>query len=297
MASSPLTQWDRLVRYVSARDGQVRYGEPIVSGDKNVDIDDLAQKGGLKVKVLEGASPLDAAPTGAEDEVGRLLGPLTPADVKVVRCVGLNYRTHILETGFELPKNPTVFFKTGQAVSDTRSPVPIPRLAQDTCDYEGELTLVIGRDCKNVTPDRALDYVAAYTAGNDVSCRSWQMEKDKAGSAPQWSFSKTFDKYAPLGPCLVAGRKLGDGSGLEMKVYVNGELRQHTNTSDLCFGVRELVAFLSTGQTLEKGTLIMTGTPGGVGLGFKPPRYLKHGDEVVVEIEGIGKLVNTMEFE
>ncbi|RMX80692.1 hypothetical protein D0869_07367 [Hortaea werneckii] len=291
-----VTKWDRLIRYVSAKDGKTRYGDPIVSGE-NPDIDDLAQKGGLKVKVLEGATPIAAAPTGEEDDVKTLLGPLTPKDVPIVRCTGLNYKTHILETGFDLPKNPTLFIKSGEAVADTRQPVPIPKLGQAQCDYEGELTIVIGKDCKNVSEVDALDYVAGYVSGNDVSCRDWQMEKDKAGMMPQWSFSKTFDKYAPLGPCIVSSKVLGDGGNLGMKVYVNGELRQDTNTSDLCFGVRKLVSFFSTGQTLAAGSLIMTGTPGGVGLGFKPPKWLKDGDEVVVDIEKVGKLVNTMKFE
>jgi 2-keto-4-pentenoate hydratase/2-oxohepta-3-ene-1,7-dioic acid hydratase in catechol pathway len=157
--------------------------------------------------------------------------------------------------------------------------------------------VVIGKDAKNVSEDEALDYVAGYVSGNDVSCRDWQMEKDKAGMMPQWSFSKGFDKYAPLGPAIVSTKILRDASGLSLNTIVNGEVRQSTNTSDLCFGVKKLVSFLSTGQTLEKGSLIMTGTPGGVGIGYKPPKYLKDGDEVVVEIEGIGKLVNTMKFE
>ncbi|KAF7195913.1 Fumarylacetoacetate hydrolase domain-containing protein 2-like [Pseudocercospora fuligena] len=292
-----ITAWDRLIRYISAKDNQIRYGEPIVSGDKP-DIDDLAQKGGLKVKILEGPTPIEAKPTGQEDEVKQLLGPLTPKDVPSVRCIGLNYKTHILETGFDLPKNPTLFYKSSQTVSDTRSPTPIPKLGQTHLDYEGELTIVIGKDCKNISEDKALDYVAGYVSGNDVSCRDWQMEKDKAGMMPQWGFSKSFDKYAPLGPAIVSTKLLGDASGLRLKTYVNGELRQDSDTSDLCFGVRKLVSFLSTGQTLAAGTIIMTGTPGGVGIGMKPePKYLKDGDEVVVEIEGIGKVVNVMRFE
>ncbi|KAK3673336.1 hypothetical protein LTR78_006882 [Recurvomyces mirabilis] len=289
-----LTKWDRLIRYVS-KDGSIKHGEPIVDG--KADIDDLAQKGSLKVKVLEGSDFVSMAPTGQEDEVKELLGPLAPKDVAVIRCTGLNYKTHILETGFDLPVNPTLFFKTSQAVADTRKPTPIPKLGQPQCDYEGELTIVIGKDCKNVSEDQALEYVAGYVSSNDVSCRDWQMEKDKAGMMPQWSFSKTFDKYAPLGPAIVSTKVLGDAGGLAMKTYVNGELRQDTNTSDLCFGVKKLVSFFSTGQTLEKGTLIMTGTPGGVGFGMKPPKWLKDGDEVVVEIEGIGKVVNKMQFE
>lgn len=197
----------------------------------------------------------------------------------------------------DVPVNPTLFMKPGQSVSDTRRPVPIPKLGQPQCDYEGELTIVIGKPCKNVSEADALDYVAGYTASNDVSCRDWQMEKDKAGGMPQWCFSKSFDKYAPLGPAIVSTRLLGDASGLKLQTRVNGEVRQDTSTSDLCFGVRKLVSFLSTGQTLDTGSLIMTGTPGGVGLGFKPPKWLKDGDEVAVEIEGIGKVVNVMEFE
>ncbi|KAM0708650.1 hypothetical protein Q7P35_005302 [Cladosporium inversicolor] len=293
---APVTAWKRLIRYVSAKDGSIKYGEPIVSEDKP-DIDALAQKGGLKVKVLEGESFLLAKPTGEEDEVKQLLGPLTPKDVPIVRCVGLNYRTHILETGFDIPANPTLFVKPSHTVADTRSPVPIPPLGQPKCDYEGELTIVIGKDAKNVSEADALSYVAGYTTGNDVSCRDWQMDKDKAGMMPQWSFSKSFDKYAPLGPCIASTELLGDASGLALRTYVNGEKRQVSDTGDLVFGVRKLVSFLSTGQTLQAGSLIMTGTPGGVGFGMKPPVWLKDGDEVVVEIEGIGKVVNVMKFE
>ena len=203
----------------------------------------------------------------------------------------------VLETGFDLPSNPTMFVKHGPAIGDTRAPVPIPKLGQPKCDYEGELTVVIGKDCKNVSEDEALDYVAGYVSGNDVSCRDWQMDKDKAGMMPQWSFSKSFDNYAPVGPCIVSTKLLGDGGGLRLKTFVNGEERQNSDTSDLCFGVKQLVSFFSQGQTLQAGSCIMTGTPGGVGIGMKPePKYLKDGDEVVVEIEGIGKVVNTMKF-
>lgn len=156
---------------------------------------------------------------------------------------------------------------------------------------------MIGKDCKNVSEDEALDYVAGYMSGNDVSCRDWQMEKDKAGMMPQWSFSKSFDKYCPLGPCIVSPKVLKDGGGLDLKTFVNGELRQTTNTADLCFGVKAIIAFCSQGQTLQAGSCIMTGTPGGVALAMKPPQWLKDGDEVIVEIEGIGKVVNTMKFE
>jgi 2-keto-4-pentenoate hydratase/2-oxohepta-3-ene-1,7-dioic acid hydratase in catechol pathway len=156
---------------------------------------------------------------------------------------------------------------------------------------------LIGKDAKNVSEDDALDYVAAYTAGNDVSARDWQREPGKAGPVPQWSFSKSFDQYAPLGPALVSTSVLGAADSQSLKTFVNGEVRQSGDTSDLCFGVKALVAFCSQGQTLQAGSLIMTGTPGGVGLFMKPQGFLKDGDEVVVEIGGIGKVVNRMHFE
>lgn len=182
-------------------------------------------------------------------------------------------------------------------MADHNEDIPIPVIAQSQCDYEGELVFVIGKDAKNVCEEDALDYVAAYTVGNDVSARDWQREADKAGPVPQWTFSKSFDKYAPVGPGLVSSKVLGDAGSLELKTIVNGEVRQHSHTSDLCFGVRKLVAFCSQGQTLQRGTLVMTGTPGGVGLFMKPPVFLKDGDVVDVEIEKIGKLTNRIVFE
>lgn len=203
----------------------------------------------------------------------------------------------VMETGRPLPTCPTVFTKPGPSVADHAEDIPIPAIAQSQCDYEGELVVLIGKEGKNISEDDALDYVGAYTAGNDVSARDWQREADKAGPVPQWTFSKSFDKYAPLGPCLVATHVLGAADNLSLRTLVNGEIRQESNTSDLCFGVRQLVAFCSQGQTLQKGSLIMTGTPGGVGLFMKPPSFLRHGDEVAVEFSGIGRLTNRMVFE
>jgi 2-keto-4-pentenoate hydratase/2-oxohepta-3-ene-1,7-dioic acid hydratase in catechol pathway len=202
----------------------------------------------------------------------------------------------VLETGRPLPTCPTVFTKPSPTVADHLEDIPIPKIAQTQCDYEGELTILIGADAKDVSEEDALDYVAAYTVGNDVSARDWQREAGKAGPVPQWSFSKSFDKYAPLGPCLVARSVLGAADSLPLSTLVNGEVRQEGNTADLCFGVRPLVAFCSQGQTLQKGSLIMTGTPGGVGLFMEPQGFLKHGDVVDVEIGGIGRLSNKMVF-
>lgn len=148
--------WTRLIRYISAQDGATRLGDPIVPSDqKHPDIDALALAGGLKVKVLQTGTnhPVHATPTDQEDVVKTLLGPLTPQDVPIVRCVGLNYKTHILETGFDLPENPTLFIKSPMTVADTRQPTPIPKLGQLQLDYEGELTIVIGKDAKNVSEE------------------------------------------------------------------------------------------------------------------------------------------------
>lgn len=132
---------------------------------------------------------------------------------------------------------------------------------------------------------------------NDVSARKWQREKAYAGGVPQFCFSKGFDKYAPLGPAIVSQKTVGDAGQLRLQTRVNGELRQDTNTNDLIFGIPEIISFISQGTTLQKGTLIMTGTPSGVGMGMSPPVYLKDGDVVEVEIEKLGTLVNTIKFE
>ncbi|KIM94686.1 hypothetical protein OIDMADRAFT_34699 [Oidiodendron maius Zn] len=288
--------WTRLVRYVPEGGDGIRYGEPILSNSTE-DIVSLAETSRLQVKVCDGNDPFTAKPTERVETVKKLLGPLDQKEVAIIRCIGLNYKTHILETGRPLPTFPTIFFKPSTAVAGPEEDISIPKIAQQQCDYEGELTIVIRQDAKNVSEADALDYVAGYTVGNDVSARDWQREVDKAGPIPQWSFSKSFDKYAPIGPCLVSTRLLGDASNLTLKTFVNGEMRQDTNTSDLCFGVRKLVAFCSQGQTLQKGSLIMTGTAGGVGLFMKPPKFLRHGDVVCIEIDQIGKVRNRIVFE
>ncbi|KAH7069575.1 hypothetical protein BKA63DRAFT_476372 [Paraphoma chrysanthemicola] len=296
--SSKIVEWDRLVRYIPEGEGShVRYGEPLIDEKDADNVAQLAEAGKLQVRVLEGDDALSAKRTDKTEKAGKLLGPLRQSEVPIIRCIGLNYTTHILETGRALPTCPTVFTKPGPAVADHGEPIPIPRIAQSQCDYEGELVVVIGKDAKNVAEGNALEYVAAYTAGNDVSARDWQREAGKAGPVPQWSFSKSFDKYAPLGPCLVASHILGNADKQSLKTIVNGDVRQNSNTSDLCFDVQKLVAFCSQGQTLQRGSLIMTGTPGGVALFMKPQAFLQDGDEVAVEIGGIGRVSNRMAFE
>lgn len=157
---------------------------------------------------------------------------------------------------------------------------------------------MIGKTGKNITKDDALNHVAGYVVSNDVSARTWQRNPAFAGPVPQWDFSKGFDKYAPLGPMLVSPKVLKGANGLRLQTWVNGELRQDSDTSDLLFGVKEIIAFISQGTTLQQGTVIMTGTPAGVAMGMKPtPRYLANGDIVKVRIEGLGSVENKMIWE
>ena len=158
-------------------------------------------------------------------------------------------------------------------------------------------TIVIGKAGKNIPIDKVHEYIAGYVTSNDVSARKWQREKAYAGGVPQFCFSKGFDKYAPLGPAIVSQATVGDAGQLRLQTRVNGELRQDTNTNDLIFNIPQIISFISQGTTLQKGSLVMTGTPSGVGMGMSPPRYLKDGDKVEVEIEKLGTLYNTIKFE
>lgn len=219
---------------------------------------------------------------------GPLLAPVEPA---TIFGIGLNYRKHAEELGLPLAERPLVFMKSGNTVQHPGGVIEIPRtLVSEAVDYEGELAVVIGKKCKNATRENALECVLGYTAANDVSARDWQF---KLG-AGQFCQGKSFDTFCPLGPVLVTMDELGDAGGLKLITTVNGEVRQSGNTSDLIFDVRELIVFLSASKTLLPGTVILTGTPGGAGHTMKPPVYLKSGDKVAVEIEGIGALMNTV---
>jgi 2-keto-4-pentenoate hydratase/2-oxohepta-3-ene-1,7-dioic acid hydratase in catechol pathway len=173
----------------------------------------------------------------------------------------------------------------------------IPKLAQnDQADYEGELCFVISRDALNVSESDAYSYIGGYMAGNDVSSRKLQRDPKLAGTVPQWNFSKGFDGYAPVGPAIVSTRVIEDPAKLWLKTQVNGDVRQSETIGDLCFKVPYLVAYCSQGTTLKKGTVVMTGTPAGVGYAMKEPQFLKPGDVVEVNVSQVGTLRNTVEF-
>ena len=214
---------------------------------------------------------------------------LTPIDFRCIYAIGLNYREHAKETGLEIPKYPMVFMKAPTAAQNPGDPIVIPRfLRSDKVDFEGELGLVIGRPCKNVEPEEALSYVLGYVCANDVSARDWQ--KEKGGG--QFCRGKTFDTFCPVGPCLTTADEIPDPSNLTVRSFVNDQKMQESGTDDMIFDVPTLISFLSGSTTLLPGTLILTGTPSGVGEARDPQRYLVPGDEVTVEIDGVGILSN-----
>ena len=204
-----------------------------------------------------------------------------------VLAVGLNYADHVAESGLEAPKVPMIFNKQSTAVSGPRDPFHLPRVS-DRLDYEGELGFVIGRRCRHVPKDRAAEVIAGYTIVNDVSVRDWQLR------VPTFTMGKSFDTHCPCGPWIATPDEVGDPHTLGLRTWVNGELRQDSNTKHLIFDCFDLVEHLSTAFTLEPGDLIATGTPGGVGAVSRPPRYLKAGDVVRIAIERIGELENAV---
>ncbi len=224
-------------------------------------------------------------------QIDKLLAPIVPP---AILCIGLNYRQHAAETGAKIPDVPILFIKNPNALQNPNDPILLPRhLRSDEVDYEGELAVVISKECKNVSRERALDYVLGYTCGNDVSARDWQ----KKWGGGQWSRGKSFDTFAPLGPCLVTPDEIPNPNALDIKTLVNGEIVQNCNTSDMIFDVPTLIEFLSGSTTLLPGTVILTGTPHGVGMAQTPPRWLQDGDVVTIEIEKIGALTNPVQNE
>jgi 2-keto-4-pentenoate hydratase/2-oxohepta-3-ene-1,7-dioic acid hydratase in catechol pathway len=201
----------------------------------------------------------------------------------------LNYRKHAAESKAPIPEHPVLFMKSISSVQNPGDDIVLPRhLKSQEVDYECELAVVIGKACKNVSRANALDYVLGYTCANDVSARDWQL---KFGGG-QWCRGKTFDTFAPLGPCLVLKDEIPDPNKLRIQTVLNGSVMQDWNTDDMIFDVPALIEFLSGDTTLLPGTVILTGTPHGIGAARKPPVFLKDGDVVTIEIEKIGSLTN-----
>ncbi|WP_186578569.1 fumarylacetoacetate hydrolase family protein [Aquibacillus kalidii] len=216
-----------------------------------------------------------------------ILGPPVPNPSKII-CVGKNYADHVAEMKSDIPEYPVLFAKFNNALIGPDDSI-MKSYITDKLDYEAELAVVIGKEASSVSEEQALEYVAGYSIGNDVSARDLQKR------TPQWLQGKSLDKSTPIGPWLVTKEELVDPSKLNVKSFVNGQLRQSSNTKHLIFNVPYLVAFISNIMTLNPGDIILTGTPDGVGFAMKPPQFLKDGDIVKLEIEGIGVLENRVE--
>ncbi|KAM0786098.1 hypothetical protein ACM66B_006909 [Microbotryomycetes sp. NB124-2] len=292
-----MSTWSRIVRYQSKTDpsGSPRIGEPI---DSQLDVGKAIYDGQtVTVKRFSGNSILNAGEvTNDVDEVHKVLSPLSELEVGSIRCIGLNYKKHAAEASMPEPKEPVLFIKPSTALTGTgphhKIVVPKHTIDSDSADYESELAVIIGKECKNVSEQDAMDYVLGYTASNDVSSRTAQFANS------QWCYSKGFDTACPTGPVVVSKLSIKDYTRLEMKGIKNGKVLQQTKLDDLIFSIPKLVSFLSQGTTLKPGTLILTGTPHGIGLFYEPKETLKDGDLFTVEISGgIGSLINEVEFE
>lgn len=288
--------FQRLVRFVPKGDeSQILIGEPV---DANVDVGVATRKGeDVSVRVYNGSSVLAAGePTDRVEVIGRVLSPLARKEVGTIRCIGLNYKKHAEEAGMTIPEIPTLFLKPDTCLADPwPAPTIIPKhtIETDSADYESELAVVLSREAKNVSEADALDYVLGYTACNDISSRAAQFAQT------QWCYSKGFDGACPLGPVLVSKEAIPDAGALKMRGLKNGRVLQESPLTDLIFSVAQVVSFCSQGTTLQAGTVIITGTPAGVGFAKKPNKEVLHdGDEFVVEIlPHIGSLYNVMKNE
>ncbi len=241
----------------------------------------LAMEGGL----ARARSAFQAGLEKGEFVEGRLLAPI-PRPGKVI-CIGLNYLDHAKESGVDAPAEPVCFSKFSSAVIGPESAIELPPTSQKV-DYEAELVVVIGKAGRDIPLEKAQDHVAGYLNGNDVSARDWQLGRPGG----QWLLGKTPDTFAPLGPYLVTADEIPDPESLAVQLRLNGETMQNSNTNQLIFGIDRLIAHLSALVTLSPGDVIYTGTPPGVGMARKPPVFLKPGDIVEVEIEGLGVLKN-----
>jgi 2-keto-4-pentenoate hydratase/2-oxohepta-3-ene-1,7-dioic acid hydratase in catechol pathway len=230
--------------------------------------------------------------TSERAQIAKLLAPIVPTQIL---CIGLNYRQHAEETKAKIPERPILFVKGINTLQHPGDPILIPQhLRSDEVDYECELAVVIGKPCKNVTRATALSYVLGYTCANDVSARDHQI---KLGGG-QWCRGKFFDTFAPLGPRLVTTDEIPNPNALAISTTLNGERVQGSNTSDMIFDVPAIIEYLSGSTTLIPGTVILTGTPQGVGMATKPsPRWLRPGDTCTIEIEKIGALTNPVALE
>ena len=271
---------------------QGRTGIGVVADESIVDLAAAAPElpGEMVAFLGAGREALDVARKAVAGKAGRIALSALKLEAPIARppeflAIGLNYADHVAETGRDKPSFPMFFNKQATCVVGPNDPIHLPR-ASKALDYEGELGFVIGRRCRHVPRDRAHEVIAGYLIVDDVSVRDWQMR------APTMTLGKSFDTHGPIGPWIVTPDEIGDPHALDLKTFVNGEMRQHSNTRHLIFDCFAQVETLSTVFTLLPGTIVSTGTPGGVAAAMKPPKWLVAGDVVRIEIEKIGKLEN-----
>ncbi|EWY41641.1 hypothetical protein N825_24155 [Skermanella stibiiresistens SB22] len=288
---------------MGARDGQgkVALVDPVagtawpvdaILGERVAGMVDLIERyGDLKARIRPTGDAIDLSSA-------RIEAPI-PRPARNIMCVGKNYFDHAHEfsrSGFDssskdksdaIPEVPIIFTKVPESVIADGDDIRYPEGVSDSIDYEAELAIIIGEGGRGITKERALDHVWGYTIINDVTAR------DVQGRHKQWFLGKSFDTFCPMGPWIVTADEV-DAASLGVRCWVNDELRQDANTSDLIFDIPTLIETISAGITLRPGDVIATGTPAGVGIGFNPPRYLKRGDRVTIEIDGIGRLTNTL---
>lgn len=262
---------------IITHDNQIRYG-----------IFDPGQPD--RVRLIEGDLFGGFRITEATATIRRMLPPVDPPNIL---AVGLNYRKHADETGIRYPDLPVLFIKATTSLAGPGEPILLPAAGPDEVDFEGELAIVIGRKGKNIPPERAFEHIFGYTCANDVSARDWQTRLQKQ----QWARGKSFDTFCPVGPVVVTTEEIPEPDRLRITTAVNGRILQDSNTADMIFDVATTVSNLSRSMTLLPGTLILTGTPEGVGFTRKPPVFLRKGDVVTVSIQGIGELTNRVEME
>ncbi|KAJ5390874.1 uncharacterized protein N7496_001942 [Penicillium cataractarum] len=287
--------FSRLVRFVpKSNPAKVLIGEPV---DPSLDVGLAVYQGKeVAVRPFSGSSVLNPGQvTGSTETIERILSPLAQSEVGSIRCVGLNYVSHAKEMALPIPDVPTLFIKPSAALADPfPAPTVLPKITQKdgTGDYESEMVIVIGRDAKDVPESEALDYVLGYTAANDVSSRTYQMNQS------QWCFSKGFDGSCPIGPVLVSAALIPDATKLHIRGLKSGRVMQDCPLTDLIFNVPQLISFLSQGTTLPAGTIILTGTPPGVGAAKNPKEFIKAGDDFAVELlPHVGTLINKIEHQ
>ncbi|PGH14876.1 hypothetical protein AJ79_02738 [Helicocarpus griseus UAMH5409] len=283
--------WTHLIRFIAEEDGQIHYGN--IDAKKYPDVGlSILNREKVGAQLIQG-SAFDGSTTNKILHVATLLSPIGTEEVPIVRCMGLNYRDHAREANMPIPDVPVLFIKPRTTINGPYpAKINVPKIAQDgSSDYEAELSFILSKSGRDIPESEAMDYVLGYTCSNDVSARTQQFKNS------QWCFSKGFDGSCPLGPVLVSPCAIPDPHKLQIQAIHNEQVVQDSNTGEMIFTIAQIISFLSQGTTLERGTVIMTGTGPGIGAMRDPKIVLKHEDDMRVKIENIGTLVNKVYYE